>query len=336
VPFGVPLPDPWPKTFIAILEQLWWRLDRALDPATLRASARVAIAEALLNGTTTLIDHHESPSMIDGSLDVLAEAAEALGIRALFCYGATERNGGLDEAAAGLRESARLARTLAHHPTLRALIGLHAGFTVSDATIARAVTLATELGVGLHVHLAEDLADVTDARRRGYAGALHRLHALHAVFPRTILAHGIHLSPDEIALANDADAFFVQNPRSNRANGVGYPQGLVAARHVALGTDGYPARMEDELAAALDGARFGEPSTLATARLAAGRDLLARHFGLGHEPPADLVAMGENGAVHVLVHGRVVVKDGRLVHGDLEVIRREARSAASTLVQRFK
>ncbi len=358
VPFGVPMPHPWPTTFVAILEQLWWRLDRALDPNALRAAARVAIAEALLAGTTTLIDHHESPSAIAGSLDVLAAEAEALGIRAVLCYGATERNGGPDEAAAGLAECERFSRSIgAEHPTLRAMVGLHAGFTVSDPTITRAAALARTLRIPLHVHVAEDATDVADARQRGYAGSLARLLSLGAVRPGTILAHGIHVAPSELAeLAASAkskahQAFFVQNPRSNRGNGVGYPSALIASRRVALGTDGYPAHMEAELAAAREeGARFGEPATLAAARLRQGWRVAALHFGQQFGPlrmassafatatkpvAADLVAMGPESAVHVLVGGRVVVRNGHLVGADLVTLQEEARVAARRLAKKM-
>ncbi len=79
-PLGLPAPQPPPQTFVQILERVWWRLDRGLDEASLRASARLYVAEALLCGTTTLIDHHESPDLIEGSLDVLAAACTELGI----------------------------------------------------------------------------------------------------------------------------------------------------------------------------------------------------------------------------------------------------------------
>ncbi|HMB68054.1 MAG TPA: amidohydrolase, partial [bacterium] len=60
-PFGMPDPDPPPENFVQILERVWWRLDRAIDEASLRASARWYASEALRLGTTSLIDHHESP-----------------------------------------------------------------------------------------------------------------------------------------------------------------------------------------------------------------------------------------------------------------------------------
>src|SRR5512143_3781295 len=106
-PLGMPKPQPPPANFLEILERVWWPLDRALDEATLRAAARYYVAEALLRRTTALVDHHESPNFIEGSLDVLADACQELGMRAVLCYGATERNGGRQEARRGLAECRR-------------------------------------------------------------------------------------------------------------------------------------------------------------------------------------------------------------------------------------
>ena len=130
VPLGMPAPEPAPTNFVEILERVWWRLDRALDETSLRASARLYIAEALELGTTVLMDHHESPEFIEGSLDILAEECERLGMRALLCYGATERNDGRDEARRGLAECRRFLETN-ERGGVRGAVGLHASFTVS-------------------------------------------------------------------------------------------------------------------------------------------------------------------------------------------------------------
>ena len=71
---GMPAPPETPTSFLGVLEQIWWRLDTALDLEMIRASARLGALEALECGTTALIDHHESPNAIEGSLDVIAEA----------------------------------------------------------------------------------------------------------------------------------------------------------------------------------------------------------------------------------------------------------------------
>ncbi len=165
--YGMKPPHPPPETFVQMLERVWWRLDRALDAEILRAAARDYAARALLAGTTTLVDHHESPNLIEGSLSILADVCQELGVRALLCYGATERNFGRAEARRGLAECRRVAAS----PLLRGLVGLHASFTVSDDTMREAGDLARELGTVVHVHVAEDQADVDDARaaRRGRA-----------------------------------------------------------------------------------------------------------------------------------------------------------------------
>ena len=133
-------------------------------------------------------------------------------MRALLCYGASERNFGRDEARRGLAECRRVAAS----PLLRGLVGLHASFTVSDETARAAGALARELDTVVHVHVAEDQADVDDARRRGYAGPLERLLALDALPEGSILAHGVHLSRDQARRAGDAGLLVRAKPSLQR------------------------------------------------------------------------------------------------------------------------
>lgn len=328
-PFGMPAPQPRPENFLHILERVWWRLDRALDEATLRASARLYVAECLLLGTTTIIDHHESPNFIDGSLDVLANACDTLGIRALLCYGATERNRGYDEGLQGLDECARFLQTQ-QHARVKGLIALHASFTASDKLISRAGDMARDHKTVLHVHLAEDAADIADAQRRGYLGPLERLLHLKAVPAGSIMAHGVHLTLDQVKQVEDLDCWLVHNPRSNTGNEVGYAEHLSRIDRVALGTDGFPADMAMEMQAVREG------PDVAKARLDNGRRIaeerFGRNFGLDEGGVADVVVYDGDGRVaHVVVDGEIVVENGQLTTGNIEDIRAEARDAARNL-----
>jgi cytosine/adenosine deaminase-related metal-dependent hydrolase len=342
-PFDMPPAAEPPRDFIEILERVWWRLDRALDAEALRAAARWYVADALLHGTTTLVDHHESPRFIEGSLDVIADACEELGIRALLCYGATERNGGPIEARRGLAECARFARAN-RRARVRGLVGLHASFTVGDETLAEAAALCADLGVPCHVHVAEDGTDVADARHRGASGPLERMRAAGVVPPGSILAHGVHLDDAQVRDAEAHRLWLVQNPRSNRGNRVGYPRALGGSTRVALGTDGYPSDMRAELAALHEIARECEHGAAPAAlerRLAAGGQLVRERFGAqaldgdvvesapsssGNSPPVDFVS----------VAGRVVVRGGRLVTADLDEIRAHAKEQAARLWVRME
>ena len=136
---GMPAPPSTPRHFGEILEQIWWRLDTALDLDMLRASARLGAVEALLAGTTGIVDHHESPHAIEGSLDVIADACAEVGVRVVCAYGVTDRHGA-DGARRGLAENERFLRAGG-----RGMVGVHAAFTCTDDTLAAAAGLAADL-----------------------------------------------------------------------------------------------------------------------------------------------------------------------------------------------
>ena len=106
-------------------------MDRALSLDDVYYSALIPYYKAILAGTTTVIDHHASPSLIDGSLDVIADALEEVGLRGVLCYETTDR-GGPGRRDAGLRENERFLEASASRRLARGLVGGHAGFTLSD------------------------------------------------------------------------------------------------------------------------------------------------------------------------------------------------------------
>jgi len=318
-PLGMPAPEREPTCFLDILEGVWWKLDRALDGETLAASARYYVSQAIAAGCRGLIDHHESPNFIEGSLDVIADACQELGMPALLCYGATERNGGRDEARRGLEECRRFIRDN-RRPLVRGAVGVHAAFTVSDDTLAEAAALARETGTVVHIHVAEDRADVADAKKRGHSGLIDRLEACDALVPGSIFAHGVHLTRGEVERVDAAGIWLVQNPRSNRGNRVGYPAAVGASQRVALGTDGFPANMADERVVLAElAAEHGEPKAVAAARLAGSARLFEERMG-----PAAALAPSRH------------LGEANLDEAEAEQIRQDAIDCANTLWKRMK
>ena len=331
-PFGMPAPEPEPENFVQILERVWWRLDRAIDEESLRVGVRYYVAEALLAGTTALVDHHESPNFIEGSLDVIADACEEMGIRAVLCYGATERNGGRDEAKRGLAECARFIRAN-DRDLVCGVVGLHASFTVSDDTIREAGALCRELDTVGHVHVSEDGADNDDAVERGYRSPLDRLATLGALPAGSICAHGVHYDDADIDLANELAVWTVQNPRSNHGNRVGYPTRIRGCLRVGIGTDGYPSIREEERRMLIDQSLKQGDSPAAVMRLENGREMIRRWFDVGEE---DRVARADGRVRDVDVAGRAIVRDGRLIGCDLATLRADAERSAVTLWERMR
>jgi putative selenium metabolism protein SsnA len=355
---GMPYRLAPPASFLEILQRIWWRVDRALDPASIRASALVAAREALLAGTTTLVDHHASPNAIDGSLDVLAAAFAECGIRSVLAYEVTDRDG-RERARDGLDENRHFLRAVDNGawPLARGMVGAHASFTLSDETLADCAALAHRNHAGVHVHLSEDAIDRGATRRLVDAGALDE---------RGLAAHAVRIDRDEAAVLAERGVTMVHNPRSNMNNGVGRAPLQWLGERVALGTDGIGSDMWAESAVGYMGRREEDLATApdwAMRRLAAGARLVGDRFDeplfghmavgapadlvvLDYAPPTPLDAGGLAGhwifgmsAAHVrdvIVAGEPVVRDRRLTRVDEAGLNAVARSEASGLWVRFE
>lgn len=257
---GMPLHDDPPSNFPHILRRLWWRLDRALDEKAVRLSALVCLIDAIRHGTTTLIDHHASPSCIDGSLDIIAEAVMEAGLRACLCYEVSDRNG-LEGARAGIRENVRFLRRVREWRAtgdprgafLAASFGLHAAFTVGPETMEQAVAEAQALGTGFHIHVAEDAADEGHSLTVYGVRTVERLAREGVLGPQTLCAHCVHVDAAEIDLLARTQSRVSHQPRSNMNNAVGVaPVGAMrkAGVTVGLGNDGFSNNMFAEMKAA--------------------------------------------------------------------------------------
>ena len=109
------------------------------------------------------------------------------------------------------------------------MVGVHAAFTCSDELLEDASGLANDLGVGVHIHVAEGVDDIP-------AGA--RLEKL--AQDNWLLVHCVHLD-------RNLRGTIAHNPRSNMNNGVGYAYPSQRANKIVLGTDGIGADMLEEL-----------------------------------------------------------------------------------------
>jgi putative selenium metabolism protein SsnA len=250
---GMYIPGEPAKTFVEILQKLWWRLDRALDEDGVRYSALVCLVDAIRHGTTTLIDHHASPNFIDGSLDVVAEEVLRSGLRASLCYEVTDRNGP-EGARAGIRENARFLKQVSGAgDRLAASFGLHASLTLGDETLAEAVEANRPFGGGFHIHVAEDKADETDSLLKYGLRIAERLESRGVLGERTIAAHCVHVDVGEIDVFKRTRTRVTHQPRSNMNNAVGVADVLGMLRYgvtVGLGNDGFSNNMFTEMKAA--------------------------------------------------------------------------------------
>ena len=356
------------KDFGQILDRLWWRLDRALDPETVALSARLSTAECVRWGCTTVFDHHASPSCIGGSLDLVANAVREAGISAVLCYEVTDRNGP-DGARAGIDENIRFLRDRADDPRIRGVFGLHASFTLRDDTLA-AVARERPDHAGCHVHVAEDRIDVEASIAAFGHGPIERLRHHGLLDERALLAHGIHLTDGEYETVAQSGATIIHNPESNANNAVGrldVPRTAGLGCRVGLGTDGMSSAMLRALRFAflMQRGAGGDPTTgfehipdlleanADMARRVLGEPLLGR---LVPDAPADIIVVdsapptplttqnsfghavygiSESPVRHTVARGRVVLEEFEHTTMDPRELAAAARAAAPALWERF-
>ena len=245
---GMAIPGPAPKDFPEILERLWWPLDQALDEEAVRYSALVCLIDAVKHGTTMLFDHHASPNALDCSLDVIADAVDQAGLRAVLCYEVTDRYGS-ESARASIEENVRFLKAAKDRKNIAATFGLHASLTISDETFAACADAAKGLNTGFHIHVAEHQADEYDSINKSGMRVVDRLHKAGIFGERTIVAHAVHVDTREVELLRNTQTWVSHQPRSNMNNAVGAAdiEGMLRAGvRVCLGNDGFTNNMWEE------------------------------------------------------------------------------------------
>tara|TARA_B100000287_G_scaffold78181_1_gene70281 strand:+ start:6529 stop:7548 length:1020 start_codon:yes stop_codon:yes gene_type:complete len=319
---GMPPPPHTPIDFADILEMIWWRLDQALDLDILYWSAKLGALEAIRQGTTAIIDHHESPTVIDGSLSVIAEACAEVGVRVNCSYGVTDRHGP-EGAKRGLLENERFLKDGG-----KGMVGVHAAFTCSDETLESAAQLASDFQVGVHIHVAEGKVD---------AEAPARIR--HLTDENWLIIHGVHLEED-----HGLQGTIVHNPRSNMNNSVGYARPSRFQNRIALGTDGIGADMLEEFRVAY--ARHREDEVTATPDIS--WDWLTAGWDLFPEAIDDKVTWDYDQLdawhlaytsgvrpLEVEIGDEVVWKDGLSTRVDEDEVRAKSAEAAKKLHERL-
>ena len=230
--------------FVQILERLWWKLDYALTYDDVYYSAIMAYIECIRNGTTTIIDHHASPSCRDGSLDIIENAARKAGIRSCLSYEVSDRN----VKGAGIAENVRFIKKCQKmkDPMISAMFGLHASFTCSTKTLEKCVAENESLGAGFHIHVAEDLADRKDSMKKYDIPTVTRLLKQGIGGEKSLFIHCIHINDAEMAQLAESCTTVIHNPESNMNNAVGVSKVLDMMNKgilVGLGTDGMTSNM---------------------------------------------------------------------------------------------
>ena len=239
----------------------------------------------------------------------------------------------------------------------------------SDEFLAACRDLAAEVGVGIQMHVAESKLQAVVAPKIYGKSLVAHLHDLKFLNEKFCVAHGVWLDDDDRKRLADAGASISHNPGSNLKLGSGIADMramLARGLNVAIGTDG--AASSDNLNAfeamrlacylsrvkgnpperwvsareALHAATEGGAKALGFDRL--GRiekgwkaDLVLLDLSALHYIPlndlASQIVFGEDGTgvESVMIGGRWVVRDRKLLTVDVEALRRKAEEVVARL-----
>lgn len=359
------------RALLPWLSERIWPLEKAHDADTLRASARLGLAELLLGGTTTLLDmgtvHHT---------EVLFEAARAMGVRYTGGKAMMDRSNpaGLDEpTAAALSSSHELADRFhgAAHGRLRYAYAPRFILSCTDELLRETARAARARGCLIHTHASENPGEVVAVREVTGSDNVVALRDRGIAGPDVILAHCVHLSEAEHASLRDTSTRVVHCPSTNLklASGTApLPRLLSEGVVVGLGADGAPCnnrlsafselRLSALLQKPLHGAEAMPARTALRLATMGGAEALGLHHEIGslevgkradvvvvgRERPAlrprvdavtTLVYAAEAGDVtHVFVDGHQLVRERRLVGTDLRAILDDADAALAMVMAR--
>lgn len=226
------------SNFPNILKNLWWKLDSLLDLEMIEASSKMAAVESIKNGVTYIIDHHSSPNASKDSLKTISNVLNDFNLRSVLCFETTDRNG-KELTEKGFEENLNFLNNYLSEDS-KSLLGLHASFTLDDDTLKRASELVQKYNWGVHIHLCEDISDLTLSKERYHDTPVSRLIKFDLLNEKSIVAHGIHLESKDFDEIKNSGSAMVFNLDSNMNNSVGLQKFKLIPKQIPIltGTDG--------------------------------------------------------------------------------------------------
>ncbi len=339
---------------IALMEWLnerIWPFEARQTPDDIACGAELGIAEMLLGGTTSFVDMYWHEAEV-------ARVAERTGIRALLCASCLDSNMEAFEA-----DFEKLAANAS--PRVRAGVGPHAPYSVSAENLRHCRALADWYAVPLTIHVAETRDELKIVRERSGLTPVQYLASLGIFDGPTIAAHCIHLTDDDIEMLRRRGVQVAHNPTSNMKMGSGIApvcKMLEAGVAVSVGTDGCCSNNDVDMWEEMRNASFLQKVTtmnplalpaykvlematvggavamgyddLGMIREGALADLIvidtaAPHLHPTHDVVSNLVYCCKAADVRtVIVDGRIVVEERKIVGIDLEALYKCAEEAA--------
>ena len=345
------------------LNERIWVSESSLREEDVYWGAALAACEMIRSGTVAMADHYFW-------MDQVARVVEESGMKALLAWCVFGLGPGQEIGDTCLERTADFVRRWhgAAGGRIRTALGPHSPYICSPEFLKRVAREAGRLDVGVHLHVAESREQVDRSYALHGRSPVAHLVDLGILDLPAIAAHCICVDEEDMGILADREVHVVHCPKTYMKLSMGVtPVCELLARgvNVALGTDGAASNNSLDL---LEAARLtallqkllrGDPeaipvldalglATTSGARamgfdsgiLAPGKaadliliDLARPHMRPRHDLAANVLYAGRPGDVsHVMVDGRWLLHDGRLVTLDEDKILAEAERRGLRMV----
>ncbi len=194
------------------LYRVMWPVERNLTTEDIATGALIGGAEALLGGTTCVVDHYFH-------MEGVAQATTALGLRGVLGHTIMSRLGpftGEKELEEGIDF---VRRWKGRHPLVTPWLAPHATDTVDRTWLEKLREVATEEGVGLHLHVAQSRRELTTIQQHYGMGCVTYLHEMGFLGPDVLAAHCIYIDEAEMDLFVASGAHPIYCPMGHALHG---------------------------------------------------------------------------------------------------------------------
>jgi 5-methylthioadenosine/S-adenosylhomocysteine deaminase len=217
-----------------------WLFERIMPAEDRMASddaywgAMLSCMEMIKGGTTCFLDMHMFPHSS-------VMAAQDSGMRAVISRGLS---GGEDDPVGGerrLREAIAEYEACSGFPTIGFMLAPHAPYSCDEGYLRDIKAVADDYDLGIHTHLSESAGEVSNCREKYGVTPIGLFDRCGLITSRTVAAHCVHLTDEDIALIASRGMSVAVNTASNLklANGVArVPEMQKAGINLCLGTDG--------------------------------------------------------------------------------------------------
>jgi 5-methylthioadenosine/S-adenosylhomocysteine deaminase len=226
---------------------------RTVSPEMVRIGTRLAVLEMIESGTTTYADMYYFEEEV-------AKATREAGLRAIL--GQTIIQFPVADAktpAEGLARAERFIKAFAGDSLIVPAVAPHAIYTNDETTLKASAELARRHDVPLIIHLAETEDELRNSRDRHGATPTGYLESIGFWGPRTLAAHGVWVTDEDIQILKRRGVGVSHNPESNMklASGAApVTRYLAAGVALGLGTDGAASNNDLDMFGAMRQASF--------------------------------------------------------------------------------